>query len=172
MTGREKELCIVLCRHLRILSIDQIARGWWPSSRDARWRARADVKRLAQSKWLIPMTVLARPMLQLTAPIFEWKAGDPPPDFPLLETLCRERWIFPAVQTEVAVAGPRALEVFGGATPGDLKNACQTTHDLHMGELFLRYRDAGLDWRVQWVGEDTIATHWGWKKTRPANPTG
>ncbi len=164
MTRREKELCVVLCHHLRILSIDQIARGWWPPNRDARWRARADVNRLAQAKWLIPVTVLARPLLELPLPIFAWVPGDAEPDYSLLEDWCRERWECPAVQTEVAVAGRRALDVFGGSTPGGVKNACQTTHDLHVGEVFLRYRACGLKWRTQWVGEDAVAARWGWKK--------
>lgn len=164
MTDRENELCVILSHHVRILSIDQIARGWWPPNRDARWRARAAVNRLAREKWLCPVTVLARPMLELSAPIFEWAPGDPEPAFTLLENRCQERWECPAVQTEVVVAGRRALEVFGGSTPGDVKNACQTTHDLHLAEIFLRYREAGLNWREQWVGEDVIAARWEWKK--------
>ena len=103
-------------------------------------------------------------MLELSAPIFEWAPGDPEPAFTLLENRCQERWECPAVQTEVVVAGRRALEVFGGSTPGDVKNACQTTHDLHLAEIFLRYREAGLNWREQWVGEDMIAARWEWKK--------
>lgn len=164
MTGREKELCVVLCRHSRMLAIDQFARGWFPANRDARWRARAEVYRLAQAEWVRPVTVLARPLLDLTAPLCVWHPGESPPDFVALERRCQERWELPAVQTEVAVAGRRALAVFGGATSGDVKNPCQTTHDLHVAELFLRYRAAGLGWRTQWVGEDAIAARWGWKK--------
>ena len=66
--------------------------------------------------------------------------------------------------TEVAFAGRRSLEVFGGSSPGDVKNPCQTTHDLHLAEVFLLYRAAGLDWRELWVGEDSIAARWGWPK--------
>lgn len=126
------------------------------------------MNRLAQAKWLIPVTVLARPLLELSGPIFAWAPGDAEPDYSLLEVWCRERWDCPAVQTEVVVAGRRAFDVFGGSTPGDVKNACQTTHDLHVGEIFLRYRDGGLNWRERWVGEDAVSARWGWTKVPDA----
>ena len=69
------------------------------------------MNRLAQANWLTPVTVLARPLLELPLPIFEWAPGNAEPDYSLLEDGCRERWEFPAVQTEVAVAGRRALDV-------------------------------------------------------------
>ena len=164
MTGRELELATVLCQAVRLLSLEQIAREWWPPNRDARWRARADVNRMSQAKWLLPIQVLARPLLELTAPLLEWTPEEVEPDFAVLERRCQERWTAAAIVTEVVIADRRAIATFGGSIPSGLKNPCQTTHDLHLTEIFLRYRRAGLNWRERWIGEDEIAARWQWKK--------
>ena len=164
MTARVIELATVLCHSVRLLSIAQIAREWWPAGRDALWRARADVNRLSQANWLMPIQVLARPLLELSVPLIDWTPGNDVPDFSAVERRCQERWTTPAVVTEVAIADRRSHAVFGGSVPAGLKNPCQTTHDLHVAEIFFRYRRAGLNWRERWVGEDAIAARWKWKK--------
>ena len=54
-------------------------------------------------------------------------------------------------------ATPRGLAVFGGSTPGKIKNLCQVTHDLHVAAVYLTYRHRWPHDARCWVGEDFLA---------------
>ena len=44
----------------------------------------------------------------------------------------------------------------GGGALGSVRNLCQTTHDLHVSQVFLFYRENRPDLASLWVGEDSV----------------
>ena len=63
----------------------------------------------------------------------------------------------PARETELFLGTVKARSVLGGNVPDRVKNLCQTTHDLHVAEIFLHYRRKCPHFVEAWVGEDEIA---------------
>jgi hypothetical protein len=138
---------------VRVLSLRQIAATWWHG--DVPPAARR-LRRLAAGGWLIGERLLARPLLPLDAPLFVWQPGDPPPDCGRLSYRAQARWRSPAVPTPVWHAAPVAAARLGGHARGAVKNACQLTHDLHVGAVYLKLLRAADPSAAWWVGEDAL----------------
>jgi hypothetical protein len=164
MTVREHEIVTALCSKVRLFSLDQIARTWWSGRPRELRRAAARLKRLAGDGWLRSAVVLARPLLALDSPVVEWAPGTPFPDFQAISRQLRRRWTVSATKTLVFLAAPRAVATFGGSARGVVPNLCQTTHDLHVGEIYLGYLRTDRGKCDLWVGEDAIAGRFGWEK--------
>ena len=77
------------------------------------------------------MTVQARPVPPLEAPLVSWRPGDPAPEFGQVAYRCQQRWRHrPTRPCTAWIATERGAQFFGGVGRGDLKNALQATHDL------------------------------------------
>src|SRR5262245_44274948 len=127
MTSRDEDLVNLLCRNVRMFSLEQIARTWWAHRPREIGRARQRRSSLDEAGWLVPATILARPLLKLSGPVFEWQPFSPAPDIAAISRILRGRWKEPARQTEVFVASQWAGAVFGGRSAGVVNNLCQTT---------------------------------------------
>jgi hypothetical protein len=79
------------------------------------------------------------------------------PDFVAISRALQRRWKMPARKVEVFLASQKAAAILGGASLGLVKHLCQATHDLHVSEVFLFYRENRPDQAALWVGEDVVA---------------
>lgn len=157
MTARDEEIIAALCFKARFFSLEQIARDWWPERALALKLARQRMLSLAGDGWLKNFRVLVRPLLVLEEPVVDWEPRSPAPDFAAVARTLQGRWKSPASRTELFLASPHARAVFGGKLLGAVKNLCQTTHDLHVAEVFLHYRRKDPSISAAWVGEDQLS---------------
>lgn len=157
MTTRDQEIVTDLCSKVRFFSLEQIAGAWWQEKSDGRGQAWKRLNRLSENGWLTISRVLARPSLCLEKPVLEWQPDDPKPIFSTVSKALRNRWKKSAREVVVFLASRRAKAVFGGKVLGVVKNLCQTTHDLHVAEVYLHYRRKMPEIAQQWVGEDAVA---------------
>ena len=157
MTTRDEEIVTDLCSKVRFFSLEQIAGAWWRGKSDGNGQAWKRLNRLSENGWLTISRVLARPILSLEKPILEWHPDHPRPIFSAVSKALKSRWKESAREVVVFLAGRQAKAIFGGQVLGVVKNLCQTTHDLHVAEVYLLYRREKPDVAKQWVGEDAIA---------------
>jgi len=159
MTSWEREILVVLANHLRILSLAQLARTWWFGQEWGSRSARQSARALTKDGWLKTHQVLSRPVTPLAQPLVFWMRGNESPDFEELSRRLHKRARAEASVTTVVVATRKTRELFGsGGATGQIK-LTQTTHDLHVGEVFLSYRQHNFDQR-RWVGEDAFRDSW------------
>jgi hypothetical protein len=156
MTARDEEILRMLCFSVRFFCLEQIARTWWTSSPREVRRARQRMHALSDSGWMRHTVVLARPLLNLTGPISEWRPGLADPDFVHVSRALQRRWRMPARKVEVFLASQKASAILGGASQGLVKHLCQATHDLHVADVFLFYLKNWPELATYWVGEDTM----------------
>lgn len=157
MTARDEEIVAALCSKARFFCLKQVARDWWGEQSGDEKAARRRLLFLAGAGWLKKSTVLVRPLLQLERPVIEWKPYAPAADFSAVSRVLQARWKEPASKTELFLASRHARAVFGGNAIGSIKNLCQTTHDLHVAEVFLFYRRTCPEAAHSWVSEDEVA---------------
>jgi hypothetical protein len=97
----------------------------------------------------------AHPELQLQAPIVSWDLGGPSPDFAAISYRLQSRWRNHPVLTTCISASSVAVDRFGGYG-GRPPRAVERTHDIHMAQLFLHYRDRHPDLVKDWVFEEQV----------------
>jgi hypothetical protein len=157
LTPRDLDLLGVLNEQVRMLTLVQIAAGWWSSTDTGRKNAAKRLGMLVAAGFLQRADILARPLLNLECPMLAWNLGDPRPHFGALSWQLQSRWSRGPRRTRVYCASPRSVALLGGAALGQLKNLCQVTHDLHVGQVFLVYRRSAPHEVQAWCGEDALA---------------
>lgn len=157
LTERDEKILGALVRHIRLATLDQIARGWWPEN-VGRINATRRLQRLEKSGWVHSLRVFARPLLPLDQPEVSWQPGVEMPPFPKISLAMKNRWKEPARQCRVFAASKRAKCALAGREQRPVKNFCQVTHDLHVTEIFLCYLETWPAEAARWLGEDEIAS--------------
>src|SRR5690242_1632566 len=112
LTVRDQAILECLVHRIRILSLTQIARTWWPLATEA-----SAAKRLASLKahgLLEIQDSLIHPEVAVKEALAMWDVGSPPADFGALSYALRSRWGFPPVSTRLYFASARAGRMFGG----------------------------------------------------------
>ncbi len=155
-TERDREVVESLTLRVRIISPDQAARTWWPTTATGPRLARRRLDALGAAGFLRRMTVHTHPELDLTGPVVDWRPGDPSPAFGSVAYRLQKRWTQPIVQRAVYAATPRAARLFGGRAPG-LKRPSQATHDLHVTTVYLKALAERPAVAAEWVSEDILA---------------
>lgn len=158
MRDREQEILQVLANCVRAMSVKQVARGWWSESRWGLARARRSLRDLADADWLRIRRVLSRPIQSLGGPLVVWEPENPKPDFANLSRKLHRRAMTSAEMTTIVMATSKTTSLFGEGSLPTIK-LTQMTHDLHVAEVFLTYRDLGMP-DGRWVGEDRLARDW------------
>lgn len=153
-TERDRELLVSLTHKVRLLTTDQVARGWWPGAAES--TACERLQRLEGAGLLERTTVLASPLLGLTTPVFSWHPSAEAPNYGALSYLVQRRWTQPAARTSVVVASAKAAARFGGVG-GRLKRPLQASHDLNLSEVYIHFRNTAPSRAARWVGEDVFA---------------
>ena len=90
------------------------------------------------------------PFVGYEQPLFSWQPTESKPDFSRLSQQLHRRAMVPAEIVSVVYATSKSNSLFGKGTLPKVK-LTQMTHDLHVAEIFLTYRAAGLQsMRVGW----------------------
>src|SRR5262249_10405468 len=122
------------------LSVAQIARTWWATSRNSEDNARIRLKQLEEAGLIARFTMMAHPEIYPSSPVASWTPGDETPDFGAVSYRLRSRWTKPLISTAAAIATESAGNRFGGKG-GRFPRPTERTHDLHMSAVFLLFRE-------------------------------
>lgn len=156
LTDRDMELLTMLLWKTRLTSLDQAIVHWWGQSKSVVRHGRRRIRLLADSGWIDARPVLARPLLELSAPLYEWRPTDVVPEFEHHAWQALSRWKLPARRMTVLAASQKARSTFGGTGRRPLRNVCQFTHDLHVTAVYLRFLQVRPQDAAAWRGEDDI----------------
>lgn len=154
LTDRDLAILGALTGQVRMFTLMQIALGWWSATPTGHKNAAHRLSLLVRASFVMRCEVLAHPLLHLQRPYIEWQPGDPAPQCLLISKLLQTRWCAQPRRTHVYLATPLAAARFGGIAPGQVRNSCQTTHDLHVAQIYLHYLLAQSPHLRNWMGED------------------
>ena len=157
MKNRDEEIVRTLTNKVRVLAVQQAARVWWSDTRWGRSRAKQTLLELAIEDLLRVRRVLSRPIRRLAEPLAAWHVGSQTPDFASLVRLLHRRAMVPAKMLSVVFATEKSFALFSSHRVATIK-LTQMTHDLHVSEVFLHYRDHGL--AEAWLSEDQLPADW------------
>jgi len=153
-TSRDREVIETVCLRVRLLTVEQVARTWWPEAKNAASLARRRLLTLAEAGYLRAAERLARPELELSGPLAVWCPGDPLPSAATVSHQGRSRFRDPPRTQTVFWASPRTLRSFVGVE-ARAPRANEVTHDLHLAQVYLRYRtdrpQVAAAWRAEWM---------------------
>lgn len=153
-TRRDRDIVETLAAKVRMLSLAQVARGWWGGHASPRReeRARARLRVLRRAGLLDEHRVNAHPPPEPRGPVFRWSPGGRDPDAEAVAKRLQDRWTEAARPTTVFVASPLAANLFG-CSGGGLPELTHRDHDLLLGEVFVRYLTTEPEAARRWVGE-------------------
>ncbi len=147
---RDLEILDTLVRRVKVLSVAQVARTWWPEAAGAN-AARKRIRQLARAGHVRVVRILAGEERIVTNALARWMPGQEVPDFTMVVSHTARRWDSPTRSVLCLVATPLAAARFGSTfrTP----RLSEGTHDLHVAQLYLRLLRA-TQWGSQhWEGE-------------------
>ncbi|MBI1315075.1 hypothetical protein GC176_27605 [bacterium] len=155
VTDRDYEIVVALTQKVRLFSLRQIAAAWWDGEL-ANTRRRLNV--LVAVRLVQRISVRARTLPVLTAPIAVWQPSQPAPDFGHVAHRLQDRWVRKAVRTVTAfIATERAARLVGGTARASLKQPTQATHDLGVAQVWLHFRSDCPARADAWRSEDLMA---------------
>lgn len=152
LTQRDNELLESLTRRIRVLSVDQIHRSWWPDSSTSETTVRR-LRQLEHAGYLDRILLMAHPESALSDPILIWKSGEPLPNLGSVAWQLQSRWPEPLISTDCVIA-TRMAGVFFGGHGGRKPRRAETTHDLHLSAVFLQMRTDSPERAQSWISED------------------
>lgn len=155
MSPTDLSILTALTAKVPFLTLEQGARTWWDASPSGQDQAKGVLRNLVGKRFLWTGLIEAHPEIPIEAPLFAWHPGGEEPAYARIARTARRR--FPARDSTVRVflATSAAAKVFGG-TAGKLKPA-STTHDLHLGAVYLRLLRTDPTRADRWVSEATLA---------------
>jgi hypothetical protein len=124
---------------------------WFHRIKPVRHFPKGTLKRLRRLGLVEGMKVLARPALDLIAPLAVVKPGDPMPDCDAL-AYAGEKRLEPPIEFEVFRATQRAANIFGGII-GQVQ-PLQAGHDVQVSSVLEAHRKRGL--ADCWFSEDVL----------------
>lgn len=155
LTTRDEEILDALTLRIRFLSLAQIARTWWRAVRRGEATAKERLKRLERAGLIARFRVMAHPEIELFAPVIVWQPGDALPNFGAASYHLKSRWTKTVVSIPAVIATKGAGNRFGGCG-GRFPRQSEHTHDLHMGALFLSYRQRFPALMPSWISEERL----------------
>lgn len=154
-TERDLEIFDALTKRVRVLSLAQIARTWWPTAKDATRVAENRLRVLAGENLLQIERAPAHPEIRLDAPVITWSFALGDPNFGAVSYQLQSRWRDHPVLTPCVSASKKAADRFGGYG-GRPPRSVERTHDIHMAQVFLHYRLSNPDVLTDWVFEEQV----------------
>ena len=139
LTARDQQMLLALVQKVRLLSLRQIAEHWW---QDEVANARRRLRALTATSLVQRVTVAARTLPPIDAPVATWQPGHTVPDFGQVSYRLQSRWRRRAVRsTSAYIATDHAAQLFGGK--------CRA--------VWLRLHDEAAEWADAWRSEDLLA---------------
>lgn len=155
-SAAELSIARALALQVRVMTVRQVAAGWFADAVDPQAAAQTVLSRLANVGICESLTREAHPLLPLKAPLFVWNVGDPCPTadhWDQIAAQSRNRWDQPHVPVEVWRATKRATHVWGAFHDARRIRHSEVSHDLHLAEVFVRYRCHHQHAAAAWLGE-------------------
>jgi hypothetical protein len=157
LVSRDDDILRTLALRVRLLSLAQVAEGWWEATDAGRTNARRRLAKLAQSGLIGRLIVPARPLPPLDAPTLAWRPGEGTPDFGAVAWRLQSRWKEGPMPTVAYIATRRGANQYGGRLRGRIRRELQVTHDLGVSAVYLRMRALNLEATDAWIGEDVLS---------------
>lgn len=142
-----------------MMSHRQIANSWWRGLTHAEESARRRLRQLHDARLVKCVRVMARALPAMPEPVLQWSPQASVPDFGSIAWKLQSRWTTEPKQTTVWFATKKATQLFGGKSPGRIKQEYQATHDLGVSETYLILRQQRPSLAEHWIGEDELAPH-------------
>lgn len=159
ISPRDEAILRALCRKVRLLSREQIARHWWSSAKQPEHAAQRRLRELVAADWLVQIRPQARGLPPIDSPIVTWSPGESTPDFTAISGRLQSRWTSETRRVQAYVLGPAADRHFGVSRRGRLKYDFQATHDLGVSEMYLNLLVQRPALAERWIGEDELAPY-------------
>ena len=153
-TAIELDLVESLTRCVRLLSLAQIRKVWWPEIASHK-ALRRELRRLRDGRLLFRTVANVHPIPVLKSPLVRWQPQDIDPIFDRIALRVRSRWQQVSEPTEVYWASPLAANLFGSGG-GELSPLLHRDHDLLLAEVYVMYRRQHPELARRWIGEDVI----------------
>ncbi len=155
LTDRDRSMLNSLSRCVKVLSVEQIKRTWWPDGGDPRPR----LKRLEGAGWVERLLAIASVPIRSPKPISVWCPGHPEPDWSAIIASSCARWRTDVRAVSLVSVSESAAVHFGGTAR--YPRPSEVSHDLLLAAVFLsvrstRPRDASI-----WIGEGALAAQAG-----------
>jgi len=156
LTPRDDDILTTLALRVRMLSLAQVAQGWWMPTPAGQANARRRLAVLSDTGLLRSARVHARPLPELAYPVLAWSPGQGDPDFDAVSWSLQSRWTKPPRRIVVYFATRRGANQYGGRLRGQIKQELQVTHDLGVAQVYLKLRATKPEAALQWTGEDAL----------------
>lgn len=150
-TTRELDIVETLTRRVRLLSLSQLGRVWWPEASSHRV-VRLAMRRLLHAELILRSVINAHPLLVIKGPLLAWMPGQDAPDSTAIGNRIKSRWHGAAEPIEVYWPSPLAANLFG-STARDLPALLHRDHDLLLSEVYVLYRTQRPQLATRWLGE-------------------
>jgi hypothetical protein len=148
---RELDVVETLTRRVSVLSLGQIARGWWPEEVSGKG-VRRQLRRLREGGLLHRAFVNVSPLPEPRGPVLTWQPEQTAPNLELIARRLQARFREPAEPTEVYWSSRQAANLFG-STARELPSLSHRDHDLWLAEVYVFYRRHRSDAAARWWGE-------------------
>lgn len=152
LQARDEAILETLTQRVRVLSVPQVARTWWPQSRAPERGAVARLRQLEAFGHVELFSLRAHPEIHLRRPLTAWQVGLPPPDFRRLASALQKRFLRPDVETLCIIATTEAGLAHagsGGRPPRD----SEVTHDIHLAAVYLQMHNELPARARTWIAE-------------------
>ena len=154
-TKTDLDIVETLARRVRLLSVEQVARVWWPELRSLRV-VRRQLRRLRTAGLVAKAMVNVHPLLDVRAPLVRWTPGEDEPDFARIAARAKGRWQIASIPHQLFLATRLSASLFGSSA-GHLPELTHRDHDLLLGQVYVLYRTKSPADATQWVGKDARA---------------
>ena len=152
MNALEEEILISLAWHVRVLSVEQLARAWWSGLATGERLASKFVKAWSTTDWLHVRYVLSRKSTPLAEPLEVWHPEAPVPDFAELSRLLHRRARTPTRKFRIVTASRKCRELFGVVGGAHRPKLTQLSHELFVAEATANEGPTIKRWRPRAQG--------------------
>lgn len=158
LTTRDDEILDTLTLRVRVLTLEQVVRTWWPSLAHGRQSALRRLRELESEGNIRIFEMLAHPELPLVDPVVAWRPRDPEPGFDKVAYRLATRWTLPPTR-HTALIATRKTGLHYGGWGGRHPRPTERTHDLHMAALYLLKRAENPAVSRHWQSEEKLREH-------------
>lgn len=153
-TKPEFEIIETLCCRVRVLSLEQLRRGWWPQA-DTDDLVTGTMARLLDAGLLRSMVWRVKIPRLSRGPLCRWQPPMTAPNFETVTRMVRNRWPQRTCPVRVCLASSKATRLFGSSAE-NIPPTHHRNHDLLLGAVFVHYRAVQPAHARRWIGEDSF----------------
>lgn len=152
LTERDLEVIDTLTHRVRVLTLEQVARTWFPDGDHPKPNASRRMRVLERTELVARSTILARPEFVADVPVLRWFPGEAAPPFEKLAYQLVSRWTRPAIPTTIFIA-TRSAGVRSGGFGGRKPRRSEATHDVCLAGVYLRLLEIEPLVAQTWIAE-------------------